>query len=304
VRVFDAHSGAVSFEFFAYNPAFPGGVRVATGDVTADGVPDIITAAGPGGGPHVRVFNGATGAQVGGIVGSFLAYDPAFTGGVWVAAGDVNADGNKDVIVGPDAGGGPDVRVVSGANGTLIGEFFAYAAAFPGGVRVASADFDRDGDAEIITAPGPGGGPHIKVFDGTGNMFTSASLPNFVNSFFSYSSAFSGGVFIAAGDVNGDGVPDIITGPGAGGGPHVRAFSGVNGAIIVEFFAYEPTFTGGVRVAVADMNGDGRYEIITTPGPGRAAEVRVFDGISGAMLEAFQPYGAFSGGAFIGGVRR
>jgi Domain of unknown function (DUF4394)/FG-GAP repeat len=304
VRVFDAHSGALSFEFFAFTPGFTGGVRVATGDVTGDGVPDIITAAGPGGGPHVRVFNGVNGAQLGGLVGSFLAYDPAFPGGVWVAAGDVNADGNKDVIVGPGAGGGPDVRVISGANSALIAEFFAYAPEFPGGVRVASADFDRDGDYEIITAPGPGGGPHIKVFDGAGNLFTSASLPNFVNSFFAYSSGFSGGVFVAAGDVNGDGVPDIITGAGAGGGPHVRAISGVNGAIIVEFFAYELSFSGGVQVAVADVNGDGRYEIITTPGPGRPAEVRAFDGVSGALLQAFQPYGAFQGGAFIGGVRR
>src|SRR5439155_1211420 len=80
--------------------------------------------------------------------------------------------------------------------------------------------------------------------------------------------------------VNGDGVPDIITGPGAGGGPDVRAFSGVNGAMIDDFFAYEGTFTGGVRVGVADLNGDGRYDVRTTPGPGRAAEVRAFDGVT------------------------
>jgi hypothetical protein len=304
VRVFDGHSGAVLMEFMAYSPLFAGGVRVATGDVNLDGVPDIVTGPGPGGGPHIKVINGATGDLLPGMIGQFFAFDPAFAGGVFVAAGDVNGDGNKDVIVTPDSGAGPQVRAISGLNGTVLADFFAYGTGFGGGVRIATADFDRDGDYEIVTAPGPSGGPHVRVFDGAGALFTSASLPNFPNNFFAYPSGFTGGVFVAAGDVNGDGVPDIITGAGAGGGPHVRAISGVNGAIISEFYAYEASFTGGVQVAVADVTKDGRYEIITTPAAGRVAEVRAFDGATGAFLSTFAPYGPFANGAFVGGVRR
>jgi Domain of unknown function (DUF4394)/FG-GAP-like repeat len=304
VRVFDGHTGAVLMEFMAYFPSFMGGVRVATGDVNMDGVPDIITGPGPSGGPHIKVINGLTGAPLPGLIGEFFAFDPLFTGGVFVAAGDVNGDGSRDVIVTPDVGGGPHVRVISGANASVLADFFAYGTGFGGGVRVATADFDRDGDAEIVTAPGPGGGPHVRVFDGSGNLFTSGSVPNFPNNFLAYPSDFTGGVFVAAGDVNGDGVPDIITGAGAHGGPHVRAISGVNGAVISEFFAYEADFTGGVQVAVADVNRDGRYEIITAPGDGRVAEVRAFDGATGAFLSTFAPYGPFSDGAFVAGVRR
>src|ERR687895_84675 len=52
--------------FFAYHPAFTGGVRIALGDVTGDGILDIVTAPGPGGGPHVRVWNGVDLTEVGG----------------------------------------------------------------------------------------------------------------------------------------------------------------------------------------------------------------------------------------------
>jgi len=300
VRVFDAQTGAVMHDLFAYDPAFTGGVRVAAGDINGDGIPDIVTAPGAGGGPHVKVFNGTSAAAL----MSFFAYDVGFTGGVYVAAGDINGDGNKDVITGAGAGGGPQVRAFSGATGAALLAMFAYDPAFTGGVRVAAADFDRDGDAEIITAPGPGGGPNIRVFDASGAPFTSASLPDFVNNFFAYPSGFTGGVFVAAGDINGDGVPDIITGAGAGGGPHVKAFSGVDGAVLMSFFAYEPTFFGGVQVAVADVNGDGRYDIVTMSGPGRPATVTAVDGMTGALLLSSQPYGPFTGGAFVGGVRR
>ena len=59
-KVFDATSGALQYEFSAYDQAFRGGVRVASADVTGDQVPDIITAPGPGGGPVIRVFDGAS----------------------------------------------------------------------------------------------------------------------------------------------------------------------------------------------------------------------------------------------------
>src|SRR5262249_3416767 len=82
VRVFDYASGTERFRFFPYGPTFTGGVNVATGDVTGDGVPDVITGVASGAGPHVKVFDGVTGAEI----ASFFAYAPRFLGGVSVAA--------------------------------------------------------------------------------------------------------------------------------------------------------------------------------------------------------------------------
>src|SRR5439155_13300663 len=118
----------------------------------------LVTGAGAGGGPHVEVFDGMTGA----LVRSFFAYDTAFRGGVTVAAADVNGDGTDDIITGAGPGGGPHVKVFDGASGALLASFFAYDAAFRGGVFVAGGDVDGDGRADIITGAGKGGGPHVK----------------------------------------------------------------------------------------------------------------------------------------------
>jgi hypothetical protein len=70
----------------------------------------------------------------------------------------------------------------------------------------------------------------------------------------------------------------IVTGADvqAGGQPTVTVINATTGAIITQFLAYEPSFRGGVRVALGDVVGDGTEQIITAPGPGRVGQIRVF----------------------------
>jgi hypothetical protein len=133
VKVFDAATQQLRTSFLAFAPTFTGGVRVATGDVNGDGTPDIIAAAGAGGGPQVKVFDGKTLA----VLSSFFAFATGFTGGVFVASGDVNGDGFADIIAGAGAGSGPRVRVFDGNTGKVLHDFLAFDAAFGGGVYVA-----------------------------------------------------------------------------------------------------------------------------------------------------------------------
>jgi hypothetical protein len=293
VHLFDAATGTPLAAFAAYDAAFHGGVRVAVGDVTGDGVADVVTAPGRGGGPDIRVWDGVTHA----MVREFMAYDSKFTGGVFVALGDIDGDHHADIITSPDAGGGPHVEVFSGLNGALLRSFMAYAINFTGGVRVASADVNGDRFADIVTAAGPGGGPHIQVFDGT-------NVSHVLQSFMAYDTKFTGGVYVAAADLNGDGFADIVTGAGAGGGPHVQVFSGANRAVLASFFAYDPSFRGGVRVGVAhDVDGDGLPDIITGAGPGGGPHTEVFRGTNGSLLESFYSFDpGFLSGIFVGGA--
>jgi FG-GAP-like repeat/FG-GAP repeat len=262
-------------------------VRVATGDVNGDGLADIITGAGPGAGPHVKVFDGSTGAEL----SSFFAYDAQFSGGVFVAAGDLDGDNFADIITGAGAGGGPHVKVFDGKTGTEVSSFNAYTPSFLGGVQVAAGDVNGDGFADIITGSGAGAGPHVKVFDGV----SGAEL----KSFFAYG-GFLGGVNVAAGDLDGDSFADIITGVANGGAPHVKVFSGQTGSELQSFIAYSFSIDAGVTVAAGDINGDGKVEIITGAGAGAGSHVKVFNGQTGAELQSFFAFGrGFTGGVFV-----
>jgi hypothetical protein len=156
----------------------------------------------------------------------------------------VNPVSRSDILVGAGAGGGPHVRAFDPATSAEVLGFFAYGAGFTGGARVAACDLTGDGVPDVVTGAGPGGGPHVRAFDGVDG----APLAGTIGSFFAYDAGFTGGVFVGCGDVSKDGVPDVITGPGAGGGPHVRAFSGLDAADLFSAFVFDPGFTGGVFV--------------------------------------------------------
>jgi hypothetical protein len=246
--------------------------------------------------PAIGVFDGNTGKRLSGRIGNFLALPRTFQGGVYVAAGDVNGDGKDDVIVAPEGGMPPIVRVFDGNTGNTLRSFFAYSPTFMGGVRVAAGDVNGDGKADIITGAGPGGGPHVKVFNGANSSV--------LKSFFAFNANFAGGVYVAAGDVNGDGKADIVTGAGPGGGPHVSVFDGVSNQTLHNFFAFGTAFNGGVRVGAGDVNGDGRADIITGAGPGGGPHVNVFNSQGGPLLHSFFAYEAsFQGGVFVAGNR-
>ena len=271
VRIVDAASGADLNTITAYEDAFRGGVHVALGDVTGDGVRDIVLSPGKGGGPRVRVIDGKTGDTV----ADFFVYEPTFTGGVYVAVGDVNGDGRGDIVTGTGVGGGPRVRVLDGKTlgATTLKDYFAYENAFRGGVQVSAGDVNGDGADDVIAGTGVGGGPRVVAFDGRDDKV----LANF----FAYEDSFRGGVQVAAGDIDGDGKADILVGAGVGGGPVVKAVSGADGKVLAQYLSDDPSFRGGVRVDSVDANGDGRDDVVARTRRGNDDTVRVFDGKSG-----------------------
>src|SRR5205807_1406914 len=101
-----------------------------------DGYADVITGAGPGGGPHVQVFSGKDNA----VLASFMAYDPGFRNGITVGAGDLDGDFKAEVMTGAGPGGGPHVQAFDLAHHKTVLSFYAYDPGFHGGVLVAAGD--------------------------------------------------------------------------------------------------------------------------------------------------------------------
>jgi hypothetical protein len=185
-------------------------------------------------------------------------------------------------VIGADAGPNSRsaVRVYDAELGDLVVKFIAYGSSFRGGVRVAVGDINVDGIPEIVTAPGAGRSPLVKVFD----LLAGAEIVS--NRIRAYESSFENGVYVATGDVTGDGLTDIITSPGPGRNVHIRVWENESPTSPADpfddlqwlgFRAFGDSIQTGATVAAGDLTGDGRAEIVVGSGPGITARVRVYD---------------------------
>ena len=293
VKVYD-RNGILLREFLVYEKEFLGGINLSVEDITLDGKVEIIVGPAEGRKPEVKIYN-----TEGVLINSFMAYDENFGGGVNIAVGDVDGDGTKEITTGAGVGGHL-VKVFTYENGTyemLYNEFSAYNYNYLLGVKVAVGDMDGDGRDEIITGTESGGGPHVRVFSGNGDL-------KFSPGFFAYREDLRHGIKVAAGDLDGDGRDEIITGTNIRMGPHVRVFDPYgNIKFTPGFFAYDEGFRGGVNVAVADLNLDGRDEIITGAGPGGGPHVRIFNRYGEPIVNAgFFPFpNEYRSGVQVGG---
>ena len=184
--------------------------------------------------------------------------------------------------------GTPTVSIIDPASGTVVRQFDVYEQGFMGGVQTAIHDVDNDGRDEIVVAPGRGRVGEIRVFDLDGEEMPEYRITPFGSSFLS-------GVNIALGDVDGDGMKDLIAGQAAGStvSIHLGGSLGWEPTSFRRYTPYGTTHLAGVSVAAADIgtitNGsisqtdskDGRAELVLGTGPGAIKSVQIVD-VAGA----------------------
>jgi len=304
VEVIDEVTGAVLSQFAPYGNGFQGGVRIATGDLTGDGVDEIVTAPGWSTVAVVNVYS-----LSGVLLTSFDPYGPTFTGGVQVAIADVNGDGLNDIITVPSSGPAEVKVFLNLGNGTFQAtpyrDFLAFPSSFIFGAVVAAADMPAsslfqpavlDGKAEIVVGSDSGMKTTVEVFDVSGMIAptpttpppTTAATP--VASFYPFSTgtfSYSGGVSLSVARIStgstdladlADLTPDIIVGAGANGDSlvDVWAWNGSSPTLSslsangIGFTAFTgASQTAPVEVAALDTTGDGTAdEILAVQGPG------------------------------------
>ncbi|MBI4138808.1 L,D-transpeptidase family protein [Candidatus Uhrbacteria bacterium] len=247
------------------------GGQLATGDVIDGPEDDIIVGAAVGSEPKVRVFS-----RSGKPIREFLAYANGFRGGVRIAAEDTDGDGRDEIITAPGPGIPAIVRIFS-AEGALRREALIYTKTFIGGIHVAAADLDGDGTAEVVTAPGPGGGPHVRVLNG--------HLDG-QEDFFPYDARMTDGVTLAAISTN-EG-PAIATAPESWQLPLVKTWvrGGGRFSLATEFLAFDPASRHGVTLAGFDYDRDGFDELVVARNGGTTPLVRILDRFGSPFREA------------------
>jgi hypothetical protein len=294
----------VRFTVTPFGASYTGEVRVAVGDVTGDGVADVVAVTNGSGSLPARVvvINGATGA----IVNTPALVPATYTGGLSVAVGDVNGDGVADIALGSNEGG-PQVRVYSGRTFAKLADFLvASGTNFQGRTAVAVGDLNGDGKAELIVSAHYADGSRVYGF--RGESLAPGVTPVAAFKTFTLTGALGSGLNMAVGDMNGDGYADLVLGSYAGATPQVNVYSGkalVQSNTRTQIASFAPanaSSTTGVRVAVRDINGDGKLDIVTSSGE----QVVAYNGsnlpASGrpTQLFTFDPDPTVTGGVWVG----
>lgn len=260
----------------------------------------VIVGQAAGGRGEVRVYAAETGRRQ----SLFRPFNGAPKGGVEVAGGDPIHGGGLEVVSGTGPGSSPQI-VVSSISGRRLTSFAPFPKKLTTGVEVAVGDVDGDGRDDLVTAP-------ASKYPGLVRTFTyRASSKKFsrLTDFSAHGSRYRGGVNLAVQDLNLNGFAEVIVAPaGRGRGstievyeysPATRRF-----ARQASFSAYSRSFQGGIRLATADVDGDGRAEIITSPAPG-LTDIRVFTYASqkATLFKAFLAGSkSFRGGADVAGL--
>lgn len=292
VKIINPTTGGLIRQFLAYEAKFRGSVRVATGDLTGDGVAEIVVAPGRGRVGEIRVFT-----QQGVELTRYrtLPFGGTWVGGVEVAIGDVNRDGTNDIIAGQATGAGrvKVFQVLSPVEtdpvvNVPIRSFRPFVSPYALGVMVAAGDFGTysggvktssapDGRSEIVVGTNAGIRAQVRIYD------ASTVNPVLVKTLLPFASTFTGGVSLSTGRYTIDYIDDVMIGAGVGGESRVQVYNGKNWNLRQNISAFSSFGrpNAAVFAAMLDVDGDGVatdvYGVQGRNGTGGTSGVRRFN---------------------------
>ena len=198
------------------------------------------------------VFNNGAFARIYNINGQdlrngFFSYDSRFKGGEKIFVTDAISLGTEK----------NKIKIIK--DGTTL-EFNPFGQGLKGDLSLA-----YNPNTELLAVARQNENSEVKIYDINGTL---------KKAFYAFPTSI-GGVNLALGDVNADGALEIIVGQ-TKNRSQVRIFSLAGKQLGASFYAFGSAFRGGVNLAVGDINGDGKAEIITGAGTGKP-EIRMFN---------------------------
>jgi hypothetical protein len=270
--------------------AAPDGVTAA--DLNGDGLPDLIAANFNGNTVSVLLNTTASGAAI-----PSFATQHTFTTGrgpASVTVADVNGDGKPDLIVANLNSNTVSVLLNTTAPGAATPSFATQKTFAVGGgpLAVAAADLNGDGKADLIVANGN---------DNTVSVLLNTTAPGAATPSFAAQKTFavgSGPIAVATADLNGDGKSDLIVANGNDNTVSVLLDTTAPGATTPSF-ATQQTFAVGFlpqSVTAADLNGDGKPDLIVANEGGNTVSVLLNVTAPGSATASFASQQAFGTG--------
>lgn len=247
LRFFRTDATRVRNGFFVFEDEYGGGVQIAHTDINGNGIRDLVVVQGP------KLLAWRDDGQ---ILMKRYPYTASYTGELQIAVGDLNRDRRKEIYVGPASGYTGPIRIYD-HNGHLIEpDWYPFGASYTGGVSLAIRDRTFGvRQNELVIGTGVGVRPMVHVYNWQFQL---------QQQWLAFEETFFGGIDVATGDLDGNGIDEIIVGAGPGKDPLVRIFDPFGNQLYQEIVAYTAFGTPGVDVLSADVDFDGRDDIITS----------------------------------------
>jgi hypothetical protein len=243
VRFFRGDGSRVRNGYFVFDDTRRGGTQIGRIDMDGNGIPEIILVTGS----RIEIYR-----DNGELYMRAHPYTANYRGEIRIAVGDLDNNGFSELFVAPGPGSALPIKVYARHGTQIKRDWYPFGEGYSGGYSLAVGALSGPFRSNLVIGAGVGSKPYVNIYDWQYNK---------TGEWFAYETTFTGGVFVATGDLDGDGVDEIITGPGPGKGPIIRTFK-ADGTRLSEFSAYTTFLTEGIQVRTADVDFDGKDDII------------------------------------------
>jgi hypothetical protein len=244
VRFFRPDGERVRNGFFVFEDDEKGNDQVAHIDLDGNGKRDLVVVSGN----KLSAWR-----DDGQIFMKKYPYSASYQGELRVAIGDLNGDSLMEIYVSAEEGYPAPIKVYTRHGRQMKRDWYPFGEGYAGGYSIAVGSIDAVKGNELIVGAGSGMKPEIHIFDWDYNP---------VRTWLAFGAQFLGGVSVATGDVDGDRVDEIVIGAGSGMKPVIRVFDAMGALEFAEFQAYSTFGTPGIEVRTADVDFDGKDDII------------------------------------------